>query len=763
MTSLAAGRLAAGAGAPPRDAAPRAAESAALELALRVAAFAALCLFASLHWARLVAPAPSGRAVGVALLATAGAAGIGAVSTGVVRTPRRTTGIVLALLVVATLAVTLMGAGLPARFLAPAHWGDLRDGIDRGVTGTSTISWPYAAADLWVRLSILLAMPAAATLAAALAFAPRGPRSRPAGRIAALVVLVGVYAFAVTEISLGSPVARGLALLVLIAAWLWLPRVRRADALTAAAVVLAAGVVAIPVARSLDGTDPWIHWQEWSWFSATGGERFEWDHQYGPITWPRTGRTLLDVRSARPHYWKAETLDRFDGVRWEHSGYYSDIDVNSSLPARLDPAWVEKVHVTLRGMQSNVLIAAGTLIDYNGPHAIATSGDGTVNIEDGTVGKGDSYDVHAYVPAPSAARMRAVAPDATSDMQSYVAFDLPAPTLRQTPEVARLPLWSEAAPATDPSVGLVLASPYRRVYQLARSLAAGAPTTYDVVQRVEGYLEQARFTYNEQPPVRRYPLASFLLKDRQGYCQQFSGAMALMLRMDGIPARVATGFSPGIYDPTTKEFRVRDLDAHSWVEVWFRGIGWVPFDPTPAGAPASSRASGNSAPSAAVGNTQAKGGAGVSDKRDRQAAITPGGGAADASRSTFWVGVGVLAAVVVLTLAGLWIALAVRSRRVRRRHDAPAVAELAAALELLGYRVAPGTTLLQLERRLGVVADERAARYVRLLRAGRFSAGSADGPSGRDRRELRASLTARRGPLGRMRGYLALPPHLHGA
>ena len=83
----------------------------------------------------------------------------------------------------------------------------------------------------------------------------------------------------------------------------------------------------------------------------------------------------------------------------------------------------------------------------------------------------------------------------------------------------------------------------------------------------------------------------FLKQDKLGYCQQFSGAMALMLRMAGIPARVAAGFSPGSYNQDTREYRVRDLDAHSWVEVWFNGIGWVPFDPTPARSPAQSQSS----------------------------------------------------------------------------------------------------------------------------------------------------------------------------
>jgi hypothetical protein len=81
------------------------------------------------------------------------------------------------------------------------------------------------------------------------------------------------------------------------------------------------------------------------------------------------------------------------------------------------------------------------------------------------------------------------------------------------------------------------------------------------------------------------PLDTFLFDDRTGYCQQFSGAMALLLRMGGVPARVAAGFTPGTFDSERGEYIVRDLDAHSWVEAYFPGSGWVTFDPTPSEAP----------------------------------------------------------------------------------------------------------------------------------------------------------------------------------
>ena len=95
----------------------------------------------------------------------------------------------------------------------------------------------------------------------------------------------------------------------------------------------------------------------------------------------------------------------------------------------------------------------------------------------------------------------------------------------------------------------------------------------------------------ESHPLTSPTLDTFLFGNKLGYCQQFSGAMALLLRMGGVPARVASGFAPGSYDRKRKEYVVRDLDAHSWVEAYFPGYGWVPFDPTPAIAPARSQAS----------------------------------------------------------------------------------------------------------------------------------------------------------------------------
>ena len=133
-------------------------------------------------------------------------------------------------------------------------------------------------------------------------------------------------------------------------------------------------------------------------------------------------------------------------------------------------------------------------------------------------------------------------------------------------------------------------SPYLRTWRLAQRLKRGARNPYEFARRIDLYFDRG-FRYDERPapaPPGVPPLEHFLFDSKAGYCQHFSGAMALLLRFGGVPARVATGFSPGGFRRRQGEWVVRDRDAHSWVEAWFDGIGWVTFDPTPTATPARS-------------------------------------------------------------------------------------------------------------------------------------------------------------------------------
>ena len=121
----------------------------------------------------------------------------------------------------------------------------------------------------------------------------------------------------------------------------------------------------------------------------------------------------------------------------------------------------------------------------------------------------------------------------------------------------------------------------RRIPALARAITSSAVTPYDKAQAVEKYLQQNYGYTLELPAITPAdPLANFLFERRQGHCEYFASAMAVMLRTLGMPTRVATGFRGGEYNDLTGSYIIRGRDAHAWVEVFFPHQGWVSFDPT---------------------------------------------------------------------------------------------------------------------------------------------------------------------------------------
>jgi hypothetical protein len=267
---------------------------------------------------------------------------------------------------------------------------------------------------------------------------------------------------------------------------------------------------------------------------------------------------------------------------------------------------------------------------------------------------------------------------------------------------------------------------------------------YGAVQAIQQHLGSG-FTYDESPPKRSLPLDAFLFRDRRGYCQHFSGAMVLMLRMLGIPSRIAAGFAPGTQDGEGGGFVVRDLDAHSWVEVYFRGIGWVIFDPTPSAAPVSTE-SRLVVAGPAAGTRPGH----ATNVAEREAASSSPRPSADPAP------VLLLGATVPLALAAAFVGL--RRRRFGSLPPAAAAAaqarELRSALPRLGVAVPPGATLLELERRVGGDVRPRTAAYLSRLRGARFRPDGRPPPTLAERRRLRRELGAR----GRLRALLALPP-----
>ncbi len=331
-----------------------------------------------------------------------------------------------------------------------------------------------------------------------------------------------------------------------------------------------------------------LDWQSWDFGGAPAqalGVRFVWDAQYDGIRFPPTKTPVLRIAGTdKAQYWRASTLDAFFADRWfedlslvvlrEASGPIR-LDALAPARARQEQAWLEQ-RVEVKALVDDRLVAAGTPVSMEAPSlgTVFTFSGGVVRSQRALT-SGTRYRIWSYVPAPSPAALAAAS--------------------RRYPAAAEpfLTVWGRSLPAfgvpgRDAQMNALLDDPsysdlgaYRPLYERARRVTAGATSPYAAILGLESWLRRrGGFRYDEQPPVSdRPPLVHFVTTSRAGYCQHFAGAMAVMARLLGIPARVAVGFTSGTFQDGA--WTVTDHNAHAWVEVWFPEHGWVPFDPTP--------------------------------------------------------------------------------------------------------------------------------------------------------------------------------------
>jgi transglutaminase-like putative cysteine protease len=737
---------------------------AGLRVLPRLVAFAGLSMLGLLTWAGLVAPAPTARAVLTALAAAA--CGGGLIAAG--RIERRAArNAALAGASVVLLAVMLLGAGVPARLLLPDRWGTLIQGIAGGVGAIPGTFVPYRGGDEWVRRTLLLGGTALTAIAVLQAFWPRERGRAPGSAAAATVSLGTLYAVPVISHTTSRPFLSGALFTVLLLAFLLADRIRAQAVAPAALLVLVATVAAAATAPVLDRPTPWVNYEKIAEDVASRGTvGYAWDHSYAPLDWPRDGRELLRIKAQAQSYWKAEVLDTFDGREWRHGGSVAALEPDGQQDQG-NPEWFQTIHVSVTGLRSEQFITAGeTNRVFNAPRLPVNNGGGTFVTQRGVLRRGAQYSASVYTPRPTTGQLQRTGVDYGSIARQWLRVSLPpaggepASTATRSRKQASFPPFGATDQATlisrpnssidttRDAAAVIHASGLARIYDLAQRLKARSSTAADYVQRVRARVQRGA-TYTERPSVHANPLDAFLFDDPRGYCQHFSGAMALLLRMGGIPARVAVGFSPGRLDKASGEYIVRDLDAHSWVEAYFPRYGWVTFDPTPSAAPAREQVADQQA---ALDRPRGTGPGG-----DRPSDPSFGKGRAQAtagSSSAPRIVLAIAVAALLLVAALLW-------RRTRRRDagrprsEDPEIAELERALWRTGRDLPPGLTLAQLEHRLG--ATEAARGYLRSLSARRYGPGGPP-PSAAQRSGLRRELAAGLGRLGRLRALWALPP-----
>jgi transglutaminase-like putative cysteine protease len=266
---------------------------------------------------------------------------------------------------------------------------------------------------------------------------------------------------------------------------------------------------------------------------------------------------VSSAKGGEPFYLRQEVLETYTGTAWIQSdpsnatsrtiqpgGFTGRPAVSSDHTA--DDTYTAKIHIEQAAGAPPLFYLPQTLSGADGGWRWDTSTQLVV----GNVSRNLTYTEQVEQPRPTAAQLGAsdpsIDPEAQRDLQ---------------------------LPSNMPSV----------VATLVNGITSGAPTAYARALSIFNFFADPanNFVYSLNTKVgdSGNDLVDFL-NNRVGYCQQYAAAMGVMLRLAGVPARVVLGYTHPAADKNG-QFQVTTNDAHAWVEAYFGGIGWVPFDPTP--------------------------------------------------------------------------------------------------------------------------------------------------------------------------------------
>jgi transglutaminase-like putative cysteine protease len=457
--------------------------------------------------------------------------------------------------------------------LSPLDIGDAPSRFGHGFVDFYDVRIPIDPAQQPRMHDVLMVAIFAFTLAVALSVSAR--RALPA----VITFLLGA-GWPATLLAGGNEVGRGVVILAVALALLAGLTQRPSRLALGAAAVVMLGAFALSSSPAVAKT-AFLDWQHWDFYNRPEkpvSVRYVWDANYRGVTFPKKETTLLSIHApSRPEYWRASVLDLFDGTRWrQHIWTETAVESNQLMPRGADNQrhWIQQ-DVTVRALDDSHLIGASIPVAQNVSEPVLYDGQNVWRLLDG-LKRDERYTIWSYAPRPTPAQLvqvpaaypRALTKPGRELELGYGANAPPFAAADRQSRMFRL--------LTGPL------EPYAELYTRALSVAGQTASPYAAAVALERWFRvTGGFTYSEQPGLTPGlpPLVGFVVDTRAGYCQHFAGAMALMLRLLGIPARVAVGFVPGHYNDGT--WTVTDHDAHAWVEVWFRGYGWLDFDPTP--------------------------------------------------------------------------------------------------------------------------------------------------------------------------------------
>jgi transglutaminase-like putative cysteine protease len=268
------------------------------------------------------------------------------------------------------------------------------------------------------------------------------------------------------------------------------------------------------------------------------------------------------VRDAPQHYWRGTIYDQYQGTGWVTSGTSSqNYRANAPLiPGLLDHYSLLHMDVTIRKPEgrlfwSGILYSAS--VPFRADWRLRPKSDlfadqsALLQSDIFTAASGAAaYQAETYVPQVTIQQLRS----ASTEYPDYI-------HTRYLQLPYELPL---------------------RVRQLATEITGGIDNPYDKAKAIESFLRRTSASALEipAPPAERDVTDYFLFDLKKGYCDYYATAMVVLARASGLPARFVSGYSSGSYDAINAEYIVRELNAHSWAEIYFPEIGWIEFEPT---------------------------------------------------------------------------------------------------------------------------------------------------------------------------------------
>lgn len=277
---------------------------------------------------------------------------------------------------------------------------------------------------------------------------------------------------------------------------------------------------------------------------------------------------VMRVRAPEPAFWRGQTFTEFDGRTWtvspelgqQRDGPVIDVEptIGDAISSRVPSREFVQTYFVEQDLP-NVVFAAPRPVQVIFDGALWTRPDGALR-SNVTLTAGSVYTVVSERLQVDAEILRA-----QGDLGEFFAGFIEMSGDAEIQPFLELP-----------------ESTTQRTIDLATSLRTPGESTYDTILAYEAWLG-ANTEYDLDAPVPADgadAVDDFLFESRLGFCEQIASTLTIMLRSQGVPARLATGYVPGERDRVSGVWNVRGTDAHAWVEVWFPQTGWQPFDPT---------------------------------------------------------------------------------------------------------------------------------------------------------------------------------------